>query len=337
MPHVYRLTAPCIARAMETTLDTPPQKRRSRMHRASTGMRLELTQRDLEIFKLLARYRYLRSTYIHAFVGGNKTKLIERLGDLYHEGGYLDRPEQQWEAVNARYMPVAYELGERGRWALADVGPEIPRRTDRTRQYRHEAMVCEIVASIELESRAIPGIRFISWEEILQSAKMPAATLDSLNPKAISAHTGNPGTSSAGAPCATELVPDAIFGIEYETGGKTSFRLFALEADRNTEPATRRDNRQSSYARKITQYDDVIRRALYRTRWGLPNLLVLTVTTSDRHMQALLQSVRQSAAAETADHFLFRSLLSGEAVTGPLPAFFTASWNRAGLEPLILA
>jgi hypothetical protein len=62
-----------------------PTKRRSRMYRKSTGKRIELTERDIEIFKLLARYRYLRSTYyIHAFVGGNRTKLIERLGHLYH-------------------------------------------------------------------------------------------------------------------------------------------------------------------------------------------------------------------------------------------------------------
>ena len=28
---------------------------------------------------------------------------IERLGHLYHEGGYVDRPAQQWQAFNARY------------------------------------------------------------------------------------------------------------------------------------------------------------------------------------------------------------------------------------------
>ncbi len=37
---------------------------------------------------------------------------IERLGDLYHEGGHIDRPRKQWQAINARYMPAVYELGE---------------------------------------------------------------------------------------------------------------------------------------------------------------------------------------------------------------------------------
>ena len=37
------------------------------------------TERDIEIFKLLARYRYLPSDYIHAFIGGNAKALTRRL------------------------------------------------------------------------------------------------------------------------------------------------------------------------------------------------------------------------------------------------------------------
>ena len=33
------------------------------------------TERDIEIFKLLVRFRYLPSDYIHAFVGGNVKRL----------------------------------------------------------------------------------------------------------------------------------------------------------------------------------------------------------------------------------------------------------------------
>src|ERR1700679_3042627 len=87
-------------------------QRRSRMHRTRTGKRIELSSRDIEIFKLLRRYRYLRSTYIQAFVGGaSVTRFKERLGDLFHEG-YLDRPAQQWVFGDARFAPVAYEDGK---------------------------------------------------------------------------------------------------------------------------------------------------------------------------------------------------------------------------------
>src|SRR6266481_4369983 len=94
------------------------QQRRSRMQRTRTGKRIELTTRDVEIFKLLCKYRYLRSTYIHAFVGGaSETRFKERLGNLFHEG-YLDRPTQQWDFANARHIPVVHESGRAGIQAL---------------------------------------------------------------------------------------------------------------------------------------------------------------------------------------------------------------------------
>ena len=66
-------------------------------------MRIALTPRDIAIFQLLGNYRYLRSTYLHAFVGGaSQTRFKERLGDLFHEG-FIDRPEKQWELANARH------------------------------------------------------------------------------------------------------------------------------------------------------------------------------------------------------------------------------------------
>jgi len=41
-------------------------RRRSRMWRKPTGRRIELNERDIEIFWLLNRYRYLRSTHLFA-------------------------------------------------------------------------------------------------------------------------------------------------------------------------------------------------------------------------------------------------------------------------------
>src|SRR4051812_40289463 len=97
-------------------------QRRSRMRRTAVGKRIELTARDIDIFRLLGRYRYLRSNYIHAFVGGaSGTRFKERLGDLFHEG-YLDRPCQQWDFANARYRPVVYESGSGATRTLREAG-----------------------------------------------------------------------------------------------------------------------------------------------------------------------------------------------------------------------
>jgi len=120
------------------------------MRRTRTGKRLELTTRDLEIFRALARYRYLSSTYIHAFVGGaSETRFKERLGDLFHEG-YLDRPAQQWQFAGALYRPTIYEAGDDARRVLCDQGGNDSctfLAPTAHRQFAHSMMICEVLAS----------------------------------------------------------------------------------------------------------------------------------------------------------------------------------------------
>src|SRR5580704_13569603 len=127
-------------------------ERRSRMRRIRTGKRLEITDRDLEIFRLLRRYRYLRSTFIHAFVSGkSETRFKERLGHLYHEGDYLNRPTQQWQYANARYMPIVYENGTGAEDALrrhgllnGETATSLQRsRVSAHRQFSHALLICE--------------------------------------------------------------------------------------------------------------------------------------------------------------------------------------------------
>src|SRR5712692_2567611 len=121
-------------------------KRRSRMRRVSAGKRVELTDRDVELFKLLDRYHYLRSTFLYAFLGGHsETRFKERLGHLYHDGGYINRPPQQWQFANSRHMPVIYELDTRGEQVLRDQGllgddsPLLARgRMGAQRQFAHQ-------------------------------------------------------------------------------------------------------------------------------------------------------------------------------------------------------
>jgi len=301
--------------------------RRSRMHRASTGRRIELSPRDIAIFCVLAQYRYLPSTYIHAFVGGaSTTRFKERLGDLFHEG-YLDRPEQQWTLANCRYVPVTYELGNGAKRALADHGTSSnDARTWLTneahRQFAHSLLVCELVASFELGTLHASDLRFIPWAEIL--AKAPEATRRSAVPFRIPV----PGPSAG-------LVPDAIFGLEYRAGGKRTYRFVALEADRGTMPVVRSNPAQSSYGKKIAAYQETLTRGAHRSHLGLPNLLVLTVTTNEPHLRQIIKYVEQSACSDAA--FLFGALAApAEAVRRPLTDLLTMPWRRVGWPPLRL-
>jgi hypothetical protein len=255
------------------------QPRRSRMRRTRTGKRIELTARDVEIFKLLSRYRYLRSTYIHAFVGGaSETRFKERLGDLFHEG-YLDRPTQQWEFANARHMPVVHECGRAAGQALRACGMALEGANTLLadsphRQFLHSLMICEALASLDLAVRASPTLRLIGWPEILGRA--PEGTRSSPSPFRIPVPSGG------------YLVPDGLFGIEYESGGTKAYRFFALEVDRGTMPIARLNPNQTSYLGKIGSYREIIVRQVHKTYLGLPNLLVLTLTTSQRRMTDII-------------------------------------------------
>ncbi len=305
-----------------------PQKR-SRLHRKATGKPLALSPRDLEIFKLLNRYRYLRSTFIHASVGGYKIALIKRLGTLFHDG-YLDRPAQQWQAINARYMPAVYELGAKGAQALRSVGIAV--NSLPSQQFSHSLMVCDILASIEIGVRADPQLRLISWEEIL--AKMPAAGANRDNPLELPCQVAftfprSKTTHRSSKP----LIPDAVFGVEYKP--TKSFRFFVLEADRNHEPVMRNNLSQTSYLRKILQYREIAK-GIYKTQWGLPNLLVLNVTTSEAHMQNIMSLVGTLSDGKGASYLLFKtmpSLASLEKAPAPDACMLTEPWSRAGFEP----
>lgn len=317
-------------------------KRRSRMRRISSGKRIELTERDIELFKLLNRYHFLRSNFLFAFLGGNSlTRFKERLGHLYHDGRYINRPEQQWQFANCRYMPVIYELDDRGEQVLRERGlihcdsPLLKKgRMGAYRQFAHQLMICDCMASIELGAGQDRGLRFISWQEIV--AKAPESTRKLNNPFAIPVSISHTFPRTGAMQRADiKVVPDGLFGLEYTRDGSKAYRFFALEADRNTQPVTRSDLQQTSYLRKILAYRQISAEGIYKSHLGLPNLFVLTVTTNEAHMTHIMSLVRELAHEGKSRLFLFKTMSSlgdfGKA-PAPIPHMVTDAWQRVGYE-----
>lgn len=275
------------------------------MRRQRTGKSLVLSQRDLAIFHLLERYRYLRSTVIHEFVGGRSaTRFKERLGDLYHEGGYLDRPPRQWESIHSRYRPIVYENTGLAREILATNGllpprvPGMPYGTSRgDRQFVHSLLICEVLASIELQTIGRADLRFVAWPEIF--AKAPDATRRSSHPLRF------PFGQSSG-PESAFVIPDGLFGIEYRKGREKSYRFFALELDCGTMPVRRSTTCQSSFGAKLRAYREFVEQDGHKARLGIPNLLVLTVTSSETRKQSMMTALPEEGGHGAV--FLFRTI-----------------------------
>jgi hypothetical protein len=306
------------------------------MRRKSIGKTVSLTPRDIELLKLLDRYRYLRSSFLHAFLGGaSATRFKERLGHLYHEGRYINRPAQQWQFANCRYMPAIYELDDAGEQVLRDYGLREEGPLLRKgcmgahRQFAHALMISDILASIELGVRDNPRLRFISWREIL--ARAPEKTRHLGNPFAIPVSITHTFASTRTTLRAdTKIVPDGLFGLEY-AGSEKSYRFFALEADRNKMPIARSNLNQTSYLKKILCYREVAAKKLHQSHFGLPNLLVLNVTPNAKHMDNILDLVRQLTGGSKL--FLFKTMSTlgdFEKAPPPSPHILTEPWKRAG-------
>src|SRR6202030_2341473 len=90
----------------------------------------------------------------------------------------LARPQQQRESAEANHRPLIYELDERGARVLKDRGLSFPPKNHQ-RNFAHELMVSQIMASIELGTRERMNVRLITWSEILANRSTPEATRQS--------------------------------------------------------------------------------------------------------------------------------------------------------------
>ncbi len=262
--------------------------RRSRFKRTPIGKRIVFTDRDTEILQLLYRYRYLRQPQLIAFLNPKSEKrFIERLGDLFHETGLIDRPKTQWRHFDARCMPIIYELSAKG-LALLESQNQLPQRATtlsrRKRsgtnvQFDHAMMIVDALVRVELATIATTNQRFVCVDEIL--TRGPETTRAAPNPLSVPV-TIQPSAQfpEIKKPWDTHIIPDGLYGIEYLIDGEKRYRFWALECE-NTSPRKRRSVRNSSLVRKQAAYDALIKSGAYKKHWGIPNLKLQVCTKKD--------------------------------------------------------
>ena len=228
---------------------------------------LYLSERDLAIFRLLDPehgYRYLPSSWIRAFLGGDQLRLAKRLGRLARAPhAYLDR-HQDWykHAVYDRTAKADAQLGDR---RVRDRDP-----------FAHRLLEGLVQASVELEVLADPAVKLIGWPELAASDKVPLATLESARPHDIPLRQG-------------KLVPDGKpFAIT--RNGRWLFVL-GKEIDRATEPLIASTARRS-IKEKLERYRECFEDRRYATHYGFPNSVVLFVTTAPARMTSMMELCR---------------------------------------------
>lgn len=293
------------------------------------------TDRDVAIFKLLARFRYLPCDYIHRFIGGNAKALSRRLNLLSRKPNlYLARPPQQRESANANHRPLVYELDTRACSFLRERGFPTPPKTP-CRNFAHELMIAQIAASFELGTRERSHVRLISWHDILANPATPLATRQSSSPASI------PVTFTLrGERVSLNLAADAQpFGLERLIDGRHTYFFFpGIEADCATEPLDASDSTRSSIAKKFAAYSAIADQRIYESHFGFPNFLVPFVTSSAARMHSMMNLLEKMVPGGS-KMFLFKTLPTFNSVERPPKAgghMLTEPWRRAGYSSLLL-
>lgn len=316
---------------MDATATHDAMQRRRRDRPLSTGKRVTPQERDLLWFQALHRHGPLSSTYLHAFsehLRRNEKRARDRLTDLFNEdrtphgGAYLTRPIQQFRTFDARYQDLVYELGAPAELALKEKGLWSDHAPAPSGPWTHRYMVSAITASIELATLSDPTLTYIPQEAILARS---GATLR--HPVSFE----NPVT---GKEETRDLIPDALFGLEYATPQGKAYRFFVVEADRATEPSRASTFNRKSHLRNILQYRNYVGRGLYKDHLGLTaGMLVLNVTTTMATMEKMIDLCGEVSEGRGNSYMLFRTIDDFGGYFKPpkvLDEFLSKPWIRAG-------
>ncbi|MEJ8563282.1 replication-relaxation family protein [Yoonia sp. GPGPB17] len=284
--------------------------KRSRFRRSKAAT-IQLTERDITILRALEQHRFLTTDHLLALTGGTSRQgLTRRLRELY-DAKYIDRPRAQMMALAyADKRPMIYALGNEGaellsnrfQMALPDVYWTEKNRRVKEKFVEHTLGISDFMVSLETACRDAGNIRIITKDDMLTAS--PEATRRKRHPVRWQTriHWNNQWHDVA-------IVPDIIFGLHYtdRPEGKNK-AYFMVEIDRGTMPITRRDIRQTSFARKLHSYADTFERKLHVEHFGIKNFRVLTVTTSKERVETMIGAYKSEIVTRAPQGlFLFRT------------------------------
>lgn len=306
------------------------RKKRHARSRVAAQAPFIITDDDKDIFRLLARYRYLRSSYIYALLPHRSQQgLGRRLRKLY-DFGFLNKPREQRRGYNDLYCPDVYELDEKGERVLGEDTKEITRlyrqRTDSpVKNFAHSMMICDAMASIEIGLQDTDH-ELISWQEIVARTDHP----EPMKLPCSIRYTFKNGATDRND---TFIIPDGLFGIK-RPDGKVSF--FALEAE-HYNPIEPTNLKRASFLKKLLAYRNIAETGVYKDQLTIPNMRVLIVAPTEKRIEHMMELTER--ITNGSNLFLFTHIpIQEELLRAPKPytSLATRQWARAGHEPATL-
>lgn len=247
------------------------------------------------------------SVYLHALISDTHRSIDTTRRQLLklREAGFLTLPQQQKQTFRAEFNPLIYDITPKGIDHLRDHGFDTATIRP-TGHWWHGFAVTAVSSAIDIEA-ARAGVRYISAHEVLnRTGAQIAIPIDG-----------------------TKLIPDQLFALDY--GG--SFRAFALEVDRGTEPKTSL-TKQKSWARSLALYDAAIRRNLPQQHYGLTAPLLLLWAFTSKSDEERFWRLVESRVPGVADRVVTATIGERpEHLMRHLPE--GRYWNRMGVDKAV--
>ena len=284
------------------TVVTP--KRLPRFRRADAPPPFRLTEDDIEIVRVVARHRLIRSTHIAALVERSLDRTNDRLQKLFH-AGYVDRPRAQLDRFpSSGSAHFIYALADRGVRLLQDVDGVEFRNTEWSRKNReagrpfieHQIEIVNFQVALQRAVAQRSDLRLIPAEGMNTSAsrrQMPTSRA----PFALAAKLSHRGSVHE-----QSVVPDLVFGLQF---ADRSRRNFMVEIDRGTMPVRRSNPEQTSFEGKMHVYLAAHAGKQHERQFGWKNFRVLTVTTDDQRIETMMEAARELRVPRSVGPALF--------------------------------
>lgn len=285
------------------------QPRAGQFSRRNGLQPIALTTRDLKLLAHVARHRFLTSAQLAALDGGSPQNVVRALRLLF-DHGYLDRPASHLVMVPLQgTRPLVYALGQRGARALRAHGHLVDARVDWTEKNKragavfieHTLAIADFLSGLEVACSEQATVALMREEDVLALA--PAATRAAREPLRFAVDKAVMGRRQR-----YSVVPDGLFGLRF---ADDSAAYFMLEVDRGTIPISRTDGKgrssawQKSITYKLATYWEGWKAGRHVEQFGLKQVRVLMLTTSEERMKRMLAVVDELTQGRGSGFFLF--------------------------------
>src|SRR5947207_4735469 len=279
------------------------QTRRPRFRRSAEPPPFRLTADDVEIVRVVARHRLIRSTHIAALVGRSLDRTNDRLMRLFH-AGYLDRPRAQLDRFptsgSSHYI---YALADRGVRLLREEDGVEFRNTEWSRKNReagrpfieHQIEIVNFQVALQRSVRDRTDVQLIDAVDMV--AALPEGFRKTQYPLALNAKLSHRGALHDFA-----VIPDLVFGLRLSGGARHNFMV---EIDRGTMPVRRADFEKTSFERKMLGYLAAHAAREHERKLGWKNFKVLTVSTDRERILTMMEVCRKVRIPGSAGPSLF--------------------------------